>query len=417
MSLLHRIRPSSVTKRSIAASVAGTHPAHPSQTPQVGVVMAILTGLWIAAWSWLAVVLPTLLAWATSGQSDATWGQSVRVATDIWLALHRVGLRVPGGLVALAPLAGLALPVGLAFAAGRRIGAGLDKRAVSAAGSPVRALAPAVAGLSLAYGVCLTLAALLARGGGVRPILWQALIAGLVLPAAGALTGALRGYDVPVAASLADALRLPARLRRTIRPAARAVATVIACGAMLLLVSFVVHFAQVASLYRALDAGVVGGAVLTLGQLSLVPNLAMWGVAFIGGSGFAVGVGSSVTPGGVDLGLLPLMPVLGALPTPGALPMPMMALTMLPVVVGAALGWSLARTGAQDRLRASCADVLMAVTLATGLLVVLLALSGGSAGPGRLAAVGPSPWQAGLTLGAELVAGALPAAWAAHRSR
>ncbi|MGN6299847.1 MAG: cell division protein PerM [Angustibacter sp.] len=405
MSLLDRLHPSS-TSASTGASGRGGDDGPTSP------LLAALTGLWSAALSWLVVVLPALLAWATSAQSTASWGQSVRVASDVWLVLHRVAVQVPDGQVALAPFGGLALPVGLAWLAGRRIGHSLDPRHVTAAGGPLRAVAPLVASLAAGYAVVLVLVALLAHGDGVRPVVWQAVVAGVVLPAGGGLVAALRAVGAPVASTVADALRLPELVRRAGRPAALLVAALVAVGALLVVATLALRFGRVGSLYEALGAGVVGGAVVTLGQLLLVPNLVLWGVAFVSGQGFALGAGTSVTPGGSELGLLPLVPVLGAVPPPGALPVVFQALVAVPVVLGAVAGWwVVARRGG------TIWDALAAAGMAAVVLMVLLALSGGAAGPGTLAAVGPSPWKAGLVLAGELALGAGPAAWATHRRR
>lgn len=405
MSLLDRLHPSSAT------SGAGV-PARGSHDAPTSPLLAALTGVWSAALSWLAVVLPALLAWATSAQSTASWGQSVRVASDVWLVLHRVAVGVPDGQVALAPFGGLALPVGLAWLAGRRIGHSLDARHVTAAGGPLRAVAPLVASLAAGYAVVLVLVALLAHGDGVRPVVWQAVVAGLVLPGAGAVVAALRAVEAPVVATLADAVRLPALLRRAGRPAALAAAALVTAGAALVVVTLALRFARVGSLYEALGAGVVGGAVVTLGQVLLVPNLVLWGVAFVSGQGFALGAGTSVTPAGSDLGLLPLVPVLGAVPPPGPLPVAFQALIAVPVVVGAVVGWWVVA-----RRDGTVWEALAAAGLAAAGLTLLLALSGGAAGPGMLSAVGPSPWKAGLVLAGELALGAAPAAWATQRRR
>src|SRR4051812_5984076 len=141
-----------------------------------GVVMAALSGVWTAALSWLCVALPVLLVWAASGQTTAPWGQAVRVATDGWLLLHRIGVDVPGGRLQLLPLALAGVPVGLAWAAGRRIGAGLagapydpadashdrgdarhdrprgGARESGGTRSPARALALPLGGFALGYG-------------------------------------------------------------------------------------------------------------------------------------------------------------------------------------------------------------------------------------------------------------------------
>jgi hypothetical protein len=226
------------------------------------------------------------------------------------------------------------------------------------------------------------------------------------------VVAALRAVEAPVAATLADAVRLPELVRRAARPAAVAVGSLVAVGAVLVVVSLTLRFGRVGSLYEALGAGVVGGAVVTLGQVLLVPNIALWGVAFVGGPGFALGAGTAVTPAGSELGLLPLVPVLGAVPPPGALPVAFQALVAVPVVVGALVGWWVVA-----RRDGTVWEALAAAGLAAAVLTLLLALSGGAAGPGTLAAVGPSPWKAGLVLAGELALGAGPAAWATHRRR
>jgi hypothetical protein len=139
-------------------------------------------------------------------------------------------------------------------------------------------------------------------------------------------------------------------------------------------------------------------------------------VSFLAGPGFAVGAGSLVTPGASQLGLLPLVPVLGAVPPPGPMPAPLGAVLVLPVLAGALAGWTLARRSTGSLVEAVC-DALTAAAVAALGLTVLLAVSGGSAGPGALATVGPSPWRAGLVLAGELAAGAAVAAWLTHRRR
>jgi len=174
-----------------------------------GVVMGALTGVWTAALSWLCLTLPVLLVWGASAQTTAPWRQAVRVATDGWLLLHRIGIDVPGGRVGLLPLALAALPLGLCWRAGRRIGAGLAATPGGPlrdgpAGAPsaqrphqrarrlLRALAPSLGGFALGYAVVTWVAAVLARGDGVAPVLWQAVVLGPLVPLLGAGPAALR---------------------------------------------------------------------------------------------------------------------------------------------------------------------------------------------------------------------------------
>jgi Family of unknown function (DUF6350) len=407
MSLLHRLR-----------LPRGTDPPGPgcssgTDSPPVGVVMAGLSGAWTAALGWVSLALPMLLAWAASAQTTATWGQALRVGTDGWLIAHRVQLDVPGGSIAFAPIGALALPAWLCWRAGRRLGGGSP--------SP-RHRALAVAWFAAGYAAALVLGAALARGDGVRPQAWQALLVGVGLSVGAAGPASLRGAGLPVLAGVADLLRMPARPRRAAGPAAAMVATLLAGGMALATVSIAAHVGRVLGLYRTLDPGLVGGSVLTLAQLLALPNLALWALAFLAGPGFAVGVGTLISPDGSSLGLLPLVPAFGALPEPGPLPAGWMIVTAVPVLVGAGAGWwmatrqpGLSSASAPSSWPQSLADALTAVLLAASVLTVLLALSGGAIGPGRLAAVGPSPWRVGLALAGELAVGAALATGVAYR--
>lgn len=411
MSLLDRLRPDRAD-----AAPRGAEP--------VGWLSAALTGMGAAALSLLAVSLPVLLAWVASSQTSATWGDAVRVAADGWLLLHHVALLVPGGSLSLAPLALSAVPATACWFAGRRVAAGhpVDDLVPAARrrGAPaLRALPPAVAAMAGGYALVLTLAAALARSAEVRPVLWQAVVAGFILPALVGGTSALRTERTAPAAALAGVLHLPGRVRRCARPAAMIVAALGALGALAVAGSLVGHHERVLALHSSLDPGVVGGAVLTIGQVGLVPNLVLYAVAWLAGPGFAVGAGTSVTPAGSTLDLLPLVPVLGAVPPPGALPAVLGAVVALPVLVGAAAGWFVAarQHPATTAVRTVVADALAAAGLAAGALALASALAGGAAGPGRFAAVGASPWKVGLVLAAELAVGAVAAAAATQRRR
>ncbi len=91
------------------------------------------------------------------------------------------------------------------------------------------------------------------------------------------------------------------------------------------------------ALHEALGPGVAGGAVLTLAQALLVPNLVVWTSAALVGPGFAVG-STSVNLASSTLGPLPAVPVLGALPAAGPLPPAALALFAAPFAAGIVAG-------------------------------------------------------------------------------
>ncbi|WP_460447793.1 cell division protein PerM, partial [Angustibacter aerolatus] len=140
-----------------------------------GIVMALLTGLWTAAISWLAIALPVLLVWAASAQTTATWGQATRLATQGWLLLHHVAVDVPGGRVSVVPLGLSLVPLGLCWLAGRRMGTAADD-----AGGVASLLTP-LAGFAAGYALPVLVAGLVAHGDGVGPAAWQALPAWLLV--------------------------------------------------------------------------------------------------------------------------------------------------------------------------------------------------------------------------------------------
>jgi hypothetical protein len=59
----------------------------------------------------------------------------------------------------------------------------------------------------------------------------------------------------------------------------------------------------------------MGGILFTLLQLLYLPNLALAGISYLFGTGFSLGLGTSISPTNLDLNSLPAIPILGALPT------------------------------------------------------------------------------------------------------
>ncbi|MCW2500371.1 MAG: hypothetical protein JWN87_2047, partial [Frankiales bacterium] len=239
----------------------------------------------------------------------------------------------------------------------------------------------------------------------IRPAPVQALVGGAVVAVLGAGSGVLREARL-----LSRVQRLPERVRRLAVGVAVATGVLLAAGGALVGLSLAVHAGRVTSLASSSAPGLVGGLVLLVSGLLLVPNAVVWGASWVTGPGFALGVGTSVGPFATTLGPVPALPLLGALPsteTPAwwgavALLLPLAGGALAGLVVARRLDTSAPLTGAWEAaLVGPCA----------GLVFTALAfLSGGPLGGGRLAAVGPSPWQLGLAVAVEV---AVPAAVAA----
>jgi hypothetical protein len=153
---------------------------------------------------------------------------------------------------------------------------------------------------------------------------------------------------------------------------------------------------------RSLGPGPVGAVALILACLVYLPNAVVWGAAFAVGPGFAVGVGTSVTPLSVHLGAVPAFPLLGALPSSGTTPYYALPVLVVPLVAGAVGGVLLIRRLPTLRLEDAAGWGFAAGALGGLALGVLSAVTSGPVGSGRLAAVGPSAWQVGVAAALEM---------------
>ncbi len=373
-------------------------------------LLASLEALLVAAIGVAIPLVPLTVTWAAHFGFGVDWVVFWRAAVDVWLLGHGVDVTFtldPPLAEALGhPAAGEPVRVTVALLGFALLTALLGARAGGRIAETGHRL--------LGGGTAVVVFALLSLGAAwtalhdaARPSLWQ----GLVLPAAvfgaGILVGILRagGPARPdgLAARVRDALddRSPALWAGSVaalRAGVAAVALTTAAASVLVAVLFVVRFSELIGLYEALHTELVGGIVLTAGQLALAPNLVLWAVAWLIGPGFAIGVGSAVSPVGTALGPMPALPVLGAIPT-GDLPFGFAGL-LVPVVAGFVAGVAVRPALARELGRVRPAEVL-AIAVGAGVVGGLLAgflaaASGGSAGPGRLAQVGPDPLLVGL---------------------
>jgi len=177
-------------------------------------------------------------------------------------------------------------------------------------------------------------------------------------------------------------------------------------------------YATIAGLYQALGTGVDGGIDLTVAQLAPLPNVVIWAASWLLGPGFAIGSGTLVSTGGTLLGPVPGIPLLGALPADAP------ALGALWLIAAVLLGFvgawlvsaepSARRAGARTSWWMPLAVGLGAAAAAAVVLGLLAWWSGGAAGPGRLAEVGPDPWPVAGVAAATVGLGAIVGGYAAR---
>jgi hypothetical protein len=359
--------------------------------------LAVLQAVFV---SLVLVELLTLSAWAVEQRATGDSTTALRVGGSIWLtAVHT---RVHSGPAVYGlPLTGLTVLLAwlLSRSAARIVRQRIDEGDVALTGGQEAARLAAATAIPLAV-VCAVIAGL-SRGPGITPSPRTAALGALLVGAAAGLWGVRRVWREIDSTPL---------LQRLPQPLAVVAATAQACalwltgaGGLLVLAMLIRHHQLAAELHRSLQAGVLGGAVLILLQLALLPNAAIFGLAWLAGPGFALGTGSTVSPSATHVAEVPALPLLAALPGGAPAPGAWVLTGVVVIAMLAALRCSGALSGSPLG-RAAAVGALAGVLCSVGLAVVA-ALVGGPLGAGRLLTVGPSPWRLGLALALELGAG------------
>ncbi len=374
----------------------------------------------IAAAVGLAVLLaPLTLLWTVAFGVTADWGALWPLTGTLWEFGHGVPLDVvipdellvalgipaaaAGFAVSVTPLAVLFFT--LLFAA--RSGA----RAARAGAWLLGTLSGSVVFAAISAGVALT-----AQLDAVRTPLALA----IVLPAAvylvGAVCGAVRIAWEDGDGGLLDRIHdvLDAREdwapvpSAIVRGAAFALVGVTGAAALALALMVLLRGGEVVALFQAARVDALGATVITLAQLAYLPTLLVWAVSWLAGPGFAVGVGTAVSPAGTQLGVVPGIPVFGLLPETSSIWM--LIVVLIPIAAGAFAGWAV-----RSRLvwEGTPLGFLQRAVIALGIAVVAGGVAGlaaefanGSMGPGRLGVVGPAVLPLTLALGGEVLLGA-----------
>ena len=351
-------------------------------------VSGALAGVQAALLSVLAVVTPALAAYvATSADpanADVGWTRSVAVGAALWLMGHGGALQVGELSLTIVPLGVTALALFVAHASARR-----------SAHPTGGAWAAGIGG----YLASVALVTLLAGDAGPLGAGW------------GSVARTLVGATVVAALGLGSGLLRPGRLAELTRPAwsrvprpARAAvraglltpAALVAMAAAVTTGWAVSGRAAAGDVIAGLGLDTFSGLVMAVAQLSVVPNLVLWAVAWLAGPGFAVGQGTVFSPTEVVSGPMPALPLLGSLPAEPSGGGPWVPL--LVVAAGAVAGWwlhrHLAPRSAWQPVAAASGSGLVA-----GVVVGLAtALAAGSAGPGRMSEVGAAPLAVGAAV-------------------
>ncbi|MGW9021844.1 cell division protein PerM [Leucobacter chromiiresistens] len=392
----------------------------------VTAVIAAIEAVAVALAGIAVVAIPAVLIWVITFGLAAEPAAVAADVTGVWLLAHFVPLHfsvsaeaalslglAPEALdftLSLAPLGITLISVLLALRAGWRfagrggvgamgvlggvVGFGAVALVASVFAAPLIEWTSMQAALSAAsvYGVA-SAAAFLVRAGRDGHPWWE-----------GSVRQALRAIEY---LGVRSGAALPSRAAELLRLAAAALALVFGIAAVAFAVAVATGYADVTALAQSLQLDPIGSLTLFLVQVALMPIAIVWSVAWMSGTGFAIGAGSSVTPFETLLGPLPALPMLGVLPdgwgergafAPGAL-----------VVAALVLGVLFARRPALRR--ASWPAALVITVLAAALVGLCVAgasaLATGSLGPDRLASNGPDAWLTGGVVALEVGGGLL----------
>jgi hypothetical protein len=287
------LRATAAGKRSLQAT--RTQSASP---PISWPLLAVMGGAVTALASWILCAGVTVLGWLAA--EPGTLGDALRVGTLLWLLSNGVGVRLGDIPVTLVPWGATAV---IAFMISRF--AALSARNVRAHQRSGPGLISVVT--VAAYLMCVLVGAMRWGEPWQAPARWAVVIAVLFVAA---WCGSSRSLGI-------RRVEMPGRAWVIIRAVLAAQLAMLVAGAAVLVTALWTHLKQVETLHQALQPGIAGGIALLLLQLAFVPNTLIWSAAYALGSGFSFGAGSVIAPAATQLGMVPGIPLLGALPSPG----------------------------------------------------------------------------------------------------
>ncbi|WP_207555910.1 DUF6350 family protein [Intrasporangium flavum] len=379
-----------------------------SPTPSSAVPAALRAGLLAAIGTWSVVGLPALVGWVAAPESSLGWFSAVSVGSALWFLGHGQSVGTAAGVtLSVTPVLLLLVFVHVAFRFARRVVATERLRVGPDAWSQV-ARWGVVPGFVVGYGAAAAVIALFTLGGPATPGA-AAVLGSLLVPVVALGFVLLRPEDDAAPAFVRTWFRRgPTWLPAVWRTGWRGVGVLLALGAVVVVARLAMSWGQVVAIQDEYGVNAGATAVLGLAQLALLGNAATWALGFLAGPGFQLALGSTVSPAAAQPGLLPLVPVLGALPRAADYPAAMYLVVLAPVAVGALQARRVDRElEFFGNVRARVTATVVAALLPVAVVVGLTALANGAVGVDRLSRVGVPVAAFAAALGAEVLAGAL----------
>ena len=327
------------------------------------------------------VLLPfafiALVAWATAGSATGTTTDPIRGAAWIWLGAHHIpfSLALPPtgipGYFSYLPWGAIALP----FIAIRTT----FNRALDRLQGDFHDINGVRTTYSIFYTVIVTAMSYLTASPSVSPKWYLAPIFAFFISIVATLTC---GQRLKISAPVVIASRIMA----------------IIVGTFMVAVGILVftHFKDVKDLSVLLQPGIFGGALLLLLNILYLPNAAISLASYVAGSGFATGAGTLISPWWYQNGQIPVLPLLGILPTQRH-PL-FIAAAIFFIAIGVLMAYWTLDGGIQ---------LLLQTAIFFAVMIMLVAyLSSGSLMTDEMGAFGVSIWKFGLIALTEVGVGA-----------
>lgn len=341
----------------------------------------VITGIQPFVYCWVVIAILGILTYVLNADApslgELTWRDAGSVTTGWWLTALGARLHVSGVVVSLPPLLITAIVFYIAWLLIRRV--------------PIAGVKD-VAIMAVSGGLTVGLIGLLAPVGSIT---WPA-SGGAILIIIGACLLSKNRDDW---FSSAPFQTLSGRITYDSLMMTRKIVVVsILFASLVFVVSFILAWSDVTRISDFYILDVLSTIMLWLFQLAYLPNVIVWTLFFLMGSGFHVGHGTSFSTLDVSAAPLPAVPMFGALPQPGG---SYWWLLIVLVIVMMGFGAYISRSFPTMKEALVTAGVQV---LTTGFVCALMgALATGSIGPERMSSVGAVP--PGVALGALLTLG------------
>lgn len=370
--------------------------------------LAIIDALAIVAVGLAVALIPATILWGVQFGFAADFSGFFKFSENIWLLGHGVDVTVTLDPVVSAQLGfGAAVePIRLTIAL---LGIGLltaqmglrAGRRASLADAPVTSYWAAVIVVAfLSTGIVLTAASPLSLPSRPQGALLPTAVVAVSMFIGAVLEQRRRGDDTWLDAfgrKISWVRTMSTVMKRDLAASlaggVAVAASILTVAGLALAVMIALNYATVVGLYQSLHGGILGGSVVTLAQLVLLPNFVVWAAAWIVGAGFSIGIGTAVSPAGTLLGPVPGLPLFGAIPqVTGQWGF---VVLLIPVLFAFIVAMVLRQR--HDRYSSpATASVIFGLAfgiafVAAAILALLSWWAGGAIGPGRMASVGPNP--------------------------